>query len=260
MRAREEVLELFREGLDPMQVSQARGTTVQTTIGYLEQLVGRGLVRRSDVLFSVPRTRREPVMRLLDGDERHAGRLRPLMEALERDGHRVSWEELRVVVAFYDAASSYGDMYEDLRSIECELHRLLRRILEQRFGGGEGGWWRSGIPLDVRRECQQRREEDPYPAPEPWCYADLKHLERIVDKQWTVVVEHLPVCPEDKRAVVADLARLNRIRNQVMHPVRGEQPDEEDFEFVRGFRIRLGFRHGVRLSSRRGNASPERAS
>lgn len=260
MGAREEVLELFREGLDPMQISEVRETTVQTTIGYLEQLVGRGRLRRSDVLFSIPRERREPVMRLLSGDEPHEGRLTPLMETLERNGHRVSWAELRVVVAFYDAASSYGDMYEDLRSIECELHRLLRRILEERFGGGGSGWWRSGVPLDVRQECQRRREEDPYPAAEPWCYADLKHLERIVDRLWVVVVEHLPVRPEDKRTVVTNLARLNRIRNQVMHPVRGEQPDEEDFEFVRGFRIQLGFRHGVPLPSRRWGAGPEPAS
>jgi hypothetical protein len=260
MGARDEVLTFFREGLDPMQISEVRGTTVQTTIGYLEQLVGRGLLRRSDVLFSIPRERREPVMRLLNGDEPHVGRLTPLMEALERNGQHVSWGELRVVVAFYDAASSYGDMYEDLRSIECQLHRLLRRILEERFGGGEQGWWRSGVPLDVRQECQRRREEDLDPAPEPWCYADLKHLGRIVDRQWAVVVEHLPLRREDKRTVVAELARLNRIRNQVMHPVRGEQPDEEDFEFVRGFRIRLGFRRGVPPSSRRGDVPSEPAS
>jgi hypothetical protein len=81
MGAREEVLELFREGLDPMQTSEARGTSVQTTIGYLEHLVGRGLLRRSDVLFSIPRERREPIMHVLDGDEPRSGRLTPLMEA-----------------------------------------------------------------------------------------------------------------------------------------------------------------------------------
>jgi hypothetical protein len=39
--------------------------------------------------------------------------------------------------------------------------------------------------------------------------------------------------------------RLNRIRNQVMHPVRGEQLREEHFEFVRDLRIKLGFRIDV---------------
>jgi hypothetical protein len=250
MGAREDVQQLFRQGLDPMQISQARGTTVETTVGYLEHLVGRGLLRRSDVLFSITRERREPITRLLDSGRFRDAWLSPLKKALVRNGHDTTWEELRVVVAFYDAASPYGDMYEDLRSIECELHRLLRHILEEHFGFDETGWWRKGVPLDVRQECQSRREQDPYPAAEPWCYADLKHLERIIGHQWAVLVEHLPVRPEDKRAVISDLARLNRIRNQVMHPARGEQPDEEDFEFVRALRIRLGFRPDVPPSSR----------
>jgi hypothetical protein len=249
MGARDEVLEMFRSGLDPIRISEARGTTVQTTIGYLEQLVGRGRLRSSDVLFSIPEERRAPITRLLDGDTPGNGRLTPLKETLEQQGHDVTWDELRIVVAFHQPDAPFGAMYEDVRGIECELHRLIRRVLEERFGDGEAGWWRQGVPLNIRQECQDRREEDPDPAPEPWCYTDLKHLERIVDRQWQLVAAHLPVRPEDKRAVLQDLARLNQIRNQVMHPVRAERPSEEDFEFVRALRIRLGFRADLPPSS-----------
>ena len=246
MGAREEVLELFRQGLDPVQISAQRGTTVQTTIGYLHQLVGRGDLRPSDVLFSMSRDRRDAIASLLDAERPPAEqRLRPIKEALEQQGMAVTWDELRVVIAFHNPDAPWGDMYEDIRSIECELHRLVRRVLEDRYGSDESGWWRQGIPAEIRVECQRRREEDPAPAPEPWCYTDLKHLERIIDRRWSLVAERLPLPAERKREVLADLARLNAIRNQVMHPVRGEQPDEDDFEFVRALRIRLGFWAGV---------------
>lgn len=246
MGAKDEVLELFRQGLDPMQISEQRGTTVQTTIGYLHQLVGRGDLRPSDVLFSIPRDRREAVARQLDDRRRPAEqRLTPIKEALESQGMAVTWDELRVVIAFHHPDAPWGDMYEDIRSIECELHRLLRRLLEEHHGVDEAGWWRQGVPADIRVECQRRREEDPAPAPEPWCYTDLKHLARIVDRRWSLIASQLPASAGNKREVLADLARLNLIRNQVMHPVRGEQPDQDDFEFVRALRIRLGFWAGV---------------
>src|SRR6266545_190628 len=249
MGARDEVLEMFRSGLDPIQISSARGTTVQTTIGYLEQLVGRGHLRRSDVLFSTRKERRDPITRLLDGAARGDGRLTPLKEALEQQGHDVTWEELRVVVSFHQPEAPFGDMYEDVRTIECGLHRMVRSVLEEQFGDGEAGWWRQGVPINIRQDCQVRREEDLHPAAEPWCYTDLKHLERIIDRRWSMIAAHLPVRPEDKQSVLRDLARLNQIRNQVMHPVRAERPSEEDFEFVRALRIRLGFRADLPPSS-----------
>lgn len=246
MGAKGEVLELFQQGLDPMQISEYRGTTIQTTIGYLHQLVGRGDLRPSDVLFSIPRERREAIARQVDDRRRPAEqRLTPIKEALERQGIPVTWDELRVVIAFYHPDAPWGDMYEDIRSIECELHELLRRALEAHHGPSETGWWRQGVPADIRVECQRRREEDPTPAAEPWCYTDLKHLARIIDRGWPLIADQLPAPARNKREVLAGLARLNRVRNQVMHPVRGEQPDEDDFEFVRALRIRLGFLAGV---------------
>lgn len=246
MGAREEVLELFREGLDPLQISAERATSVKTTIGYLHELVGRGDLRRSDVLFSISRHRREAIACQLDDQRRPAEqRLTPIKNALDRQGMSVTWDELRVVIAFHNPDAPWGDMYEDIRSIECELHRLVRRVLEEHYGPDERGWWRQGVPAAIRVECQRRREEDPVPAVEPWCYTDLKHMERIINIRWPMVAAQLPVPAESKREILANLARLNAIRNQVMHPVRGEQPNEDDFEFVRALRIRLGFWAGV---------------
>jgi hypothetical protein len=53
MAAREDTLRLFREGLNPREISNARGVSIRTTLPYLNELVGRGLIRRSDIFFSI---------------------------------------------------------------------------------------------------------------------------------------------------------------------------------------------------------------
>lgn len=246
--AREEVLQLFLNGRTPGEIAAERGTAISDTIRTLEQLIGQGLLRRSDVLFTVPAERREIVRReLLLTSSRDQ---RAIQRKLLAEGHDVPLSEVYTVVAFHSIDAAYGDMYEDVRTIEVELHWLLRRLLEEEYGDGELGWWRKGIPETVRTELARRREADDDPAPEPYCYTDLMHLIAIIEKNWNLVSQRLPKHARDKRQLKADLVRLNRIRNQVMHPVRGLEPREEDFEFVRDLRLRLGFRADLLASGR----------
>jgi len=192
------------------------------------------------VFYSVPQEWREPVTTIIDvgvaTDPKH------ITTELERNGCAVPLADVQVVCAFYDRDSPFGDMYEDIRSIECELHWLVRHILEEHFGEGESGWWRQGVPQLIRKHLVSRREEDPEPRAEAYFYTNLIHLWEIIEKNWAVMVVRLPRSARDKRGLRADLLRLNGIRNQVMHPVRGEQIREGHFEFVRDLRIKLGFR------------------
>jgi len=242
MGVREEVLQMLRNGMNPREIASERGVTLATILGYLDQLVGRGQLRRSDILFSVPAEVRQPILdKVSDGRSQS---ISAVMGRLERSGLVVDEDDILIVQKYSDAAHALGEIYEDIRTIEVGLHNLIRIALEEDFGSEEAGWWRQGIPRDIRVKCQQRREEEETdPAPEPYCYTDLIDLRAILDKQWPILSRHLPnQATGDKKMLLSDLMRLNQIRRMVMHPVRGGVPSEYDFEFLRSLKHTLGFK------------------
>lgn len=209
MGVREETLELLLQGNSPGKIARKKGVNIKTTLGYLNQMVGEGRVRRSDILLSIP--------------------------AHQRQNPSAPYDK-QVVLAYGDASLLLGDIYEDVQFVETTLHLHIRRVLEMCYGKAEGGWWRKGVPESIRKQCQVRREEDENPV-DPYCYTDLIDLRTIIDKQWTVLKETLPnKFTSNKRQLVDNLTRLNQIRRIVMHPVRGGRPSEEDFDFLRALR------------------------
>lgn len=213
MGKREETLALLKQGYSSSEIARKMGVNYKTTLSYLAQMVGEGRLRRSDILFSVPSTRRHD----------------PTDPA-----------DKAVVTCYGDAAHALGDIYEDLRIIEIHLHSFIRRTFETKFGTGEGDWWHQGIPEAVRKACHNRREEDSERS-DPYCYTDLIDLRSILDKQWKFIRDVLPgEISSNKPKFMDELLRLNRIRRKVMHPVRGGVPSEEDFDFLRSLKRRLG--------------------
>jgi hypothetical protein len=58
-------------------------------------------------------------------------------------------------------------------------------------------------------------------------------LREILDRKWSVLGKYLPAeVAQNKKDLLERLVQLNRIRNNVMHPVRGGMLSEEEFEFV----------------------------
>ena len=114
------------------------------------------------------------------------------------------------------------------------LHNYIRAKLVEHYGKGESGWWRQAVPEVVRVKCFERREKDADSPCPPYSYTDLIDLARILDSQWSVLKDAFPTCySSNKKALLADLNKFNRVRNKVMHPVRGVVPTDEDFDFVR---------------------------
>lgn len=198
----QEVAERVRTGRTPAEIAADLGVTLATVEGYLHRAVGVGLLRRSDIYFSVPPERRQsdPTIRQWFSDPRHA----------------------------------LGDMYEDIRRIEIALHDKIREVLVHGYGDGESGWWRQGVPEKVRVKCQERRERDHDDPCQPFCYSDLLDLDAILEDEWSLLKELFADYAANRKQLSKDLRQLNRIRNKVMHPVRGLVPDEEDFDFVHG--------------------------
>lgn len=203
-----QVAELIRTGLTPEQIAGELGLTLESVVGYLNRAVGEGLLRRSDIYFSVPRERRGS------------------------DGTLGLW--------YSDPAHALGDMYEDLRRIEITLHEKIRNALIRRYGEDEAGWWRQGVPEGVRVKCQERRERDRDDPCQPFSYSDLLDLDAVFEDQWALLKDLFPEYTANRKQLSKDLRQLSRIRNKIMHPVRGFVPAEDDFEFVRGLQRAFG--------------------
>jgi hypothetical protein len=202
------VAELIRTGLTPEQIAGELGLTLESVVGYLNRAVGEGLLRRSDIYFSVPRERRGS------------------------DGTLGLW--------YSDPAHALGDMYEDLRRIEITLHEKIRNALIRRYGEDEAGWWRQGVPEGVRVKCQERRERDRDDPCQPFSYSDLLDLDAVFEDQWALLKDLFPEYTANRKQLSKDLRQLSRIRNKIMHPVRGFVPAEDDFECVRGLQRAFG--------------------
>ena len=236
--AADEVEDLIKKGHNLTQISDMRNVSEDITFRTLTELVGSGRLRRSDIYYSVPAETRhnieEAIQKFGDRDARY------IFLYLRRKRINVKAIEVRIVMKYKNARMALGDIYQDVYSIEVGLHNFVKAVLEKEYGPEEEGWWRKGIPRDIREDCVIRRENDEKPLKDPWCYTYLIDLKAIFDKNWSDFVNKLPKrISSDKKKFLSNLVRLNNIRNSVMHPVRGEIPSENDFEFVRDLKRQL---------------------
>ena len=105
---------------------------------YLDQLVGRGDLRRSDIFFSVPKHMRAAITKSLSEEQMPVPWY--ISKVLKERGVEVEAEDVRVVLKYGDARHALGDMYEDIRAIETHLHARIRSALEEEYGKEELGW------------------------------------------------------------------------------------------------------------------------
>lgn len=151
----EEVASLSLRGNTPGQIASSLDIQLSTTLDYLERAVGKGLLRRADLYFSLP------------------------------PGARVSpatREDHEVIRRFGGGAHMMGELYEDLRSIEIQLHDRICVALQEEYGVDERGWWVRGIPEAVRDKCARRRERDPDRL-DLFAYTDLIDLKDIFERR-----------------------------------------------------------------------------
>jgi hypothetical protein len=58
MAKKHEALELLTGGLDPVQIAAKQKVSLETILGYLDQMIVAGRLRRTDVLFSIAAEKR----------------------------------------------------------------------------------------------------------------------------------------------------------------------------------------------------------
>lgn len=226
---REEALALLNSGLNPAQIAKAQRVSTTTIISYLDQMVGRGLVRRSDIYFTVRAEARNELSALRASMKRQHPTLDGWGAARRAEGAGMSAdlaEEMQVVWHYGDVGNFLGDLFEDLTEIEVTLHRRLGECLQQSFGHS---WW-NAVPAGVRDKCEKLCRGDD----EPFQFTTLMHLADIIESQWQCVRGIFASRYGEKRGeLLSALRRMNQIRNVVMHPVRRHIPTEDDVLFVR---------------------------
>jgi hypothetical protein len=237
MSKRDEACELLKQGNSPTQIAAKLRLRPSEVMNFLWTRIGEGELRRSDIAFSLKRNVRRAIERVVaETGLQSPGRI---CRELEKQGIHCSRFDVRVYLEYRRAPVVLGDMYEAVRNIEVRLHRFIKRVFIAEFGEEE--WWRGGVPDYIRAECAALREKDPEPAPEPYNYTHLIGLREILDRRWGILSKHLPPdVAQNKKELMERLVQLNRIRNNVMHPVRGGMLTEEEFEFVYNLEADLG--------------------
>jgi hypothetical protein len=235
MHNREEAARLLLAGNSPSKIAAQLRLPLGVVMNSLYNQVGLGRIRRSDILFSIDADTRHAIEKAIAEVDDAPARVR---RALARAGIQVSRADLDVYLKLRDSRVDLGDMYELLRDIELKLHDYVRASLIAEFG--EADWWRQGVPLPVREDCAVMCERDAEPAESLYCYTTVMNLRLIFEREWSVLSRNLPGrLRADKQAFLQDLVRVNRIRNVVMHPVKGIRMTEDDFDFVRRFHAQL---------------------
>jgi DNA-binding Lrp family transcriptional regulator len=230
-----ECAEYLKQGLYIDDIAGKLGISVGSVVNYLQTAVGKGIIRRSDIYFGIDPEYRSILGQLVS--LRKITKAYDLIKACRRLDIPIDDVIVDNYFVFRDARVAKGDMYEFIAEIETNLHKTIKDVLINSYGENENEWWRQGIPTEIRQECHRIREADPEPSTEAFSYTTFIQLSKIIDKQWMVFSGVLPdQVVENKKILLEDLNKLNRIRNGVMHPVKGIELTEEDFELVRKYR------------------------
>jgi hypothetical protein len=88
-----------------------------------------------------------------------------------------------------DTRDQRTDLYVLICEIETLLHGFVKETLLSIYGDE---WWQKGIPLQIRKDCQIRKEEDSTPSNDPYQYTTLIDLKAIIEKKWAEFSVVLP--------------------------------------------------------------------
>lgn len=136
-----------------------------------------------------------------------------------------------------DLLSNLSQGYMLVATMELRLHNFVLQKLRVEHGDQD---WRKQVPQSVRKACSDRYEMDDNRY--KWeQYLYLIDLKDIIEKRWhlfQIHAERLDKFP-GKAQLIKYLEELNRLRNQIMHPLKRKPLGQEDFEFLSEFSRRL---------------------
>jgi hypothetical protein len=229
MPLRHDATDLVRAGYPLDEIARVLKQPLFKVIQDLRLQAGEGDIKRSEIFYAISPEKRAALEALVQ--EFGTSDPKTLQKPAAAKGF--GWHEVDLYCRLRDPSVFRGDLYEYLADTEVALHRMVRQTLIEAFGEGEREWWRNGVPAEIRKRCVQTREDDPDPV-EDFAYTTLIDLSKIIEHNWKLFVGRVPSrFAQDKKRLLSEFARLNALRNAVMHPVKGLGWGREEFSFVR---------------------------
>jgi|GEM_PF-1316682 len=237
-----ECKELFDAGLNLREISEEMEMNIYQIVEYIIKFQGTGDIS-TNILFSFD----EELISHYEDIIQHIWTTVPQIKSIEYasgdyffpyvERHYKDYKELDkdLFIIYFEQRWPrmwIGDLYYELYNLEKTLHSSVKNILEIEFGTNEMGWWRN-IPLKVRNNCNNRREEDSKPV-EPYNYTTLIDKLSIIEKNWNLFAENILKNFKSKKNFHDEFVRTNEIRNRVMHPIK-YSPSINDLFIVNKF-------------------------
>ena len=222
----------------------------------LFEMVGKGEIRRSDILYSISASKRHSILVVRKQIPLETVNVDEVVAVLKDSEFSDLWSseelmpgDIEIVLDYWRKPSiALGDLYEELRTIETTIHTYVSEQLKASLQvpnisdveADQDAWWTQAVPETVKRDCNQRWEENSRQG-HSYDYTDFKHLWEIIERNWPIFSNKFTdLYPGNtKQQVGADLRKINLIRNKVMHPVRGINPTDDEFELVRKVRHKI---------------------
>jgi len=245
------ILNLIEEGLRPLKIAVTCKIPIGQVTREITSAIQERRIKRSRVLATLDKEWHDQITVWFPAWKQ---RPRPatsefifkMLKESNLDDFDLDIEEVRLYLLCFEKGFKDGEIYEAVCEIERTLHTKIRSILIEKFGAQETGWWREGIPLDVRQYCADLREKDDnFTANQPFNYTTFGHLLNILKfaKNPNLFKSRLPLNengkPQDMQTIVKELSRLVKVRNKIMHPIGAVSPTEEDFFFVKEIQRKL---------------------
>ncbi|HZL79279.1 MAG TPA: hypothetical protein VFC17_10550 [Candidatus Limnocylindrales bacterium] len=228
------------EGFRPKQIAIESETPIDLVVQQIIEAIDKKEVKRSQVLTALAQEWQDQILLFFPKFKKRPEFVHEMLKASNLDDFDLEVEEVRLYLHCFERGFTDGQIYEAVCEIERTLHAKIKQILIEKYGAEENGWWRKGIPLDVRQYCVELREKDEDSVGNlPYSFTTFGHLQKILqfEENPALIKNRLPLGANDKapnmRVIIKQLMRLTKIRNRVMHPIGATPPTEEDFFFVK---------------------------
>jgi len=285
MKLEDKCKSLLKQQLNPREISDKLGIDINEVMNFLYIQIGKGNIKRSDILFSFNKKIRsdyEKIISLVTKEDINRKKnyicedkdlnddWKKLFEEIIRepstielnklDRDEIEWDDTEGLVwdtihweSFIKLCNEfYGpgvepdldlfkiyfdfrkrkawieDLYSELFYSENSFHMIVWWTLSGKYGEE---WWEKIHP-EVRNKCKERKGKKSSLL-HPFNYSDLIHLSKIIRHQWddfSIFFQE----KHNKTSFKSFFAKVNNIRNKVMHPIR-ELPTINDLETVHQF-------------------------
>jgi DNA sulfur modification protein DndB len=112
--------------------------------------------------------------------------------------------------------------YEQIKSIEHILQATVVGELKDEFGAEGEEWWFAGVPKQVRKKVDDRRNEESGKTGEREQNFDLIDYRPIVLDNWELFEATLARGKGNKENRTKWIVEVNELRKPVMHASRGQ--------------------------------------